>query len=211
MTCLFGSRLLACVAGLVLLGGCTSLLGGGKADDLFRFGIVERPAAAGAPGPVARRTLLFLPPRFAPEIEDDRILTTRGEAALYIKDARWVASVPELFARALERQMEARAPGIRLAGVRNAAGAAQALQVGIDRFEARYDAQGDPKAAPVILVAGEATLIRLDTRQPVATQRFSVEEPAPANSKSGIVAAFDRASARYTAQVADWTAQAAAK
>ncbi|AHE53568.1 hypothetical protein NX02_09235 [Sphingomonas sanxanigenens DSM 19645 = NX02] len=193
--------------GASLLGSCGSLLGGGRRDDLFRFGVVERADAPSARYPVPRRTLTLLRSRFAPEIEGDRILTTRGERALYIKDARWVASVPDLFAQTLERQFETRAPGIRLAAPRNAAGASQALQVTVDRFEARYHGEGDQKAPPTVLVAGGMTLFDLDDRQPVASCRLSVEEPAMTNSTTGIVAAFNRAAVRYAASIADRSAQ----
>lgn len=202
-----GYRTLGALLGALLLIGCGSLLGGGKRDDLFRFGVVERPDAPFAQYPLRRRTLTLLRSRFAPEIEGDRILTTRGESALYIKDARWVASVPDLFAQTLERQFGTHAPGIRLAAPRNAAGASRALQVTIDRFEAHYRVKGDQKAPPTVIILGDATLFGLDDRQPVASHRFSVEEPATANSASGIVMVFDRAATRYAAQVAGWTVQ----
>lgn len=157
-----GYRTLGALLGALLLIGCGSLLGGGKRDDLFRFGVVERPDAPFAQYPVRRRTLTLLRSRFAPEIEGDRILTTRGESALYIKDARWVASVPDLFAQTLERQFGTHAPGIRLAAPRNAAGASRALQVTIDRFEAHYRVKGDQKAPPTVIILGDATLFGLD-------------------------------------------------
>ncbi len=200
-------RLLVPVLGALLLSGCGSLLGGGRRDDLFRFGVIERPDALPAQYALPRRTLMLLRSRFAPEIEGDRILTTRGESALYIKDARWVASVSDLFAQTLERQFETRAPGIRLAAPRNAAGASRVLQVTIERFEARYPVEGDQKAPPTVIVTGEATLFGIDGRQPVASHRFSAEEPAAANTTTAIVAAFNRAAVRYAASVADWTVQ----
>jgi cholesterol transport system auxiliary component len=194
--------------GALLLAGCGSLLGGGKRDDLFRFGVIERTNDTAARAAVTHRQLSLLRIRFAPEIEGDRILTTRGPSALYIKDARWVASVPDLFTLALTRQFDARAPDLRLASLRTATGASQALQVTIDRFEARYAPEADGKTPPTVVIAGDATLFGADDRQPFASRRFSVEEPALANSTSGIVPAFDRAVTRYAAQVVDWTAQA---
>ncbi|MEG8220652.1 ABC-type transport auxiliary lipoprotein family protein [Sphingomonas sp. HH69] len=202
-----GYRTSATLMGALLLAGCGSLLGGGKRDDLFRFGVIERTNDTAPQAAVARRPLSLLRLRFAPEIEGDRILTTRGAQALYIKDARWVASVPDLFTQALTRQFGARAPDLRLASPRSATGASQALQVTIDRFEARYTPEADGKTPPTVVIAGEVTLFGADDRQPVASRRFSVEEPALANSTSGIVPAFDRAVTRYAAQLVDWTAQ----
>src|SRR5690606_15457888 len=91
---------------------------------------------------------------------------------------------------------------------RTAMGASQAVQITIDRFEARYAPDADGKMAPTVVIAGDATLFGADDRQPVAARRFWVEEPALANSTSGIVPAFDRAVTRFAAQLVDWTAQA---
>lgn len=201
-----GYRTFASLLGALLLGGCGSLLGGGKRDDLFRFGVIEPTNETAAQSAVSRRPLSLLRIRFAPEIEGDRILTTRGPSAVYIKDARWVASSTDLFTLALTRQFDARAPDLRLASPRTATGASQALQVSIDRFEARYTPDADGKTPPTVVIAGDATLFGADDRQPVAAHRFSVEEPALANSTSGIVPAFDRAVTRYAAQLVDWTA-----
>jgi cholesterol transport system auxiliary component len=203
-----GYRTFAPLMGVLLLGGCGSLLGGGKRDDLFRFGVIERTNDTAAQAAVARQPLSLLRIRFAPEIEGDRILTMRGAQALYIKDARWVASVPDLFTLALTRQFDARAPDLRLASPRTATGASQALQVSIDRFEARYTPEADGKTPPTVVMAGDVILFGADDRQPIASSRFSVEEPALANSTSGIVSAFDGAVTHFATQLVDWTAQA---
>ncbi|MCB4860400.1 ABC-type transport auxiliary lipoprotein family protein [Sphingobium sp. PNB] len=200
----------ALLIGLLALSGCGSLLGGGARDDLFRFGVPHlpaRPSTTVGHSPMPR-TISLLRVLFAPEIEGDRILTTQGARALYMKDARWVASVPELFVQALGRQFGERVPTIRLAPPGSATGALQALQISIDRFEARYPAEGAEQGPPAVIITGDATLLDLRDRQPIASRRFTVEEPVTANSKSGIVAAFDRAVARYATQFVDWTIQA---
>lgn len=46
---------------------------------------------------------------------------------------------------------------------------------------------------------------------PFSLSRFLVEEPAPTNTTSGIVAAFDRALARYTEVLTDWSVVAGKK
>lgn len=203
-----GYRIFSTLLGVLLLGGCGSLLGSGKRDDLFRFGAIEQPNDTAALAAITRRPLSLMRIRFAPEIEGDRILTTRAAQTLYIKDARWVASVPDLFTQALARQFDLRAPDLLLASPRAASGASPSLQVTIDRFEARYTPEADGKTPPTIVIAGDATLFGTDDRQPAASRHFSVEEAALANSTSGIVPAFDRAVTRYAAQLVDWTAQA---
>lgn len=194
----------------LLIGGCGSLLGGGKPADLFRFGVAQRPPIADAQGALPTRMVL-IGPRFSEEIEGDRILTTRGEQALYIKGARWVAPVPDLLAQALTLKFASRTPETRLTGARNATGASHGLQIGIDRFEASYSVELDQKAPPTIIIQGEATLFDLASRQPIASSRFSIEEPASTNTTSGIVAAFDRAVDQYTGALADWSVEARSK
>ena len=197
----------ALLLGTFLLGSCAGLLGGGKAD-LFRFGVAEQTTVPSAQSAPPTRSMSLLRPKFSQEIEGDRILTTHGERALYVKGARWVAPVPELFTQALMRQFAARAPDLRLTGARNAMGASLALQIGIERFEARYDPDAGEKALPTIIIEGEATLFDLADRRPVASSRFMVEQPVSANTTSGIVDAFDRAVARYTVELTDWAMNA---
>ncbi|WP_164521347.1 MULTISPECIES: ABC-type transport auxiliary lipoprotein family protein [Sphingomonas] len=177
---------------------------------LYRFGVTQQPRWAAAPGALPPRTISLLRLRLASEVYGDRILTTRGDQALYIKDARWVAPVADLLTQALTGQFEDRAPEIRLAPPRGAVGATHLLQVSLDRFEARYVPDGDRKAPPTIIVSGVAVLSDAVDRKAAGSHRFSAEEPAHANSTSAIVAAFDRAVMRWGADLTDWTVQASA-
>ncbi|MFD2427754.1 hypothetical protein ACFSUK_05130 [Sphingobium scionense] len=92
------------------LAACGTLLGSGKPDNLFRFGVPEREDVQVGTANAAPVTLSLARIRFAPEIEGDRILTARGESVLYIKDARWAAPAPDLFSQALARQFATLAP-----------------------------------------------------------------------------------------------------
>ena len=203
---IYSFRALACLLALAPLTACGAMFGGGKPDNLFRFGVPEREGAPLAVPSARQRPIALDRIRFALEIEGDRILTSRGESVLYLKDARWAAAAPDLFT-----QFDQRASGIRLVPTRERIAEGMILRLGIDRFEARY-AQGAGKdAAPMILVSGTANLIDPVSRQPVAAQRFSVEEPATANGKAAIAAAFDRAVLRYTVQIVDWSTEAATR
>lgn len=199
------------LAALVLISGCAPLLGGGKPDNLYRFGVPvqpESPVEAALPAP---RPAVLARVRFAPEIEGDRILTARGQAVLYIKDARWAAPAPDLFSQAVIGQFDRRAPGIRLVPSGERVGSAHAfLRLSIDRFEARYTPGEREDAPPRIIVAGSASLADPDSSRPIIEQRFWIEEPASANSQSAIAAAFDQAVSRYTTQLADWCVRAMA-
>ena len=208
MTFLKPHRYLLTVSALLLLGGCGGLLGSsGKPDTLFRFGAAEQNGTTAAEFPATGRTLTLARIRFAPEIEGDRILTTRGSRVLYGKDARWVASAPELCAQAMKRQFDQRASNIQIVSWRTGGAGAVALQLNLDRFEARYALGSDEKSPPTILISGDATLTDLTNRQMQGSRRFLKEEPARQNSKAEIAAAFDRATARFTADVVDWTSQ----
>ncbi len=203
-------RTVALLTVLALLTACGAVLGGGKPDNLFRFGVPEREIVPDATRRPERKTILLARIGFAPEIEGDRILTARGGSVLYIKDARWAASAPDLFTQAVIRRFAERAPGIRLASQRERPGSGLVLRLAVDRFEARYAPNAAKDAPPVILLSGTADLVDLPSRRTIASQRFAIEEPASANGKAAIVAAFDSAVSRYTIDITDWTVAIAA-
>lgn len=192
------------VAAAMTVSGCVgSLLGGGKPDQLYRFGASSSAAPiAAAAAPQTRRTILLLPVRFAPEIEGDRLLAAQGQEMLYIKDARWVTSAPALFTQALRGGFKERAPDIAIAQPRDAQPADYGLQLRVDRFEARYDA--GPQAAPTIHIKGMAALVDLKSRAPVGSYDLAASQVATANGTAAIVAAFDQATAVAVAATVDW-------
>ncbi|WP_051170181.1 ABC-type transport auxiliary lipoprotein family protein [Sphingomonas sp. YL-JM2C] len=196
-----------CVPALLLpLAACASFLGGGKPDNLFRFGVSEPQAVSGSSAPTARTQVTLARIGFSPEIDGDRILTTRGDSILYIKDARWVAPAPDLFAQAVTRQFGQRAPAVRLTPPGEHRGSGILLRLDVDRFEARYDQASAKDAPPVIQLSGTAELVDLQSRQIIASRRFALEEPAAANGKVAIVSAFDAVVSRCIADIVDWTA-----
>jgi cholesterol transport system auxiliary component len=193
---------------LVPLVSCASLLGGGKPDNLYRFGIPAGDVMIHAPGEAAQQQVIRLAHiRFAPEIEGDRILTARGDGVLYLKDARWVAAAPDLMVQAIVRRFDQRASTIRLtpASARTADGVQ--LRLAFDRFEARYDAVSGPNTPPTILVSGTAEMTDAAGAKSTGERSFSIKEKAAANSQAAIVAAFDQAVSQYTVELVDWTAQ----
>lgn len=198
------------LAAALSLGGCVdALLGGAKRVQLYRLdGQAPPPVAAMARDAVPGRAILLLPVRFAPEIDGDRLLTVRGRTALYIRDARWVAPTPDLFAREMEHIFAVQAPNILLTSARQPSAAHHALQVTIDTFEASY-AEGAPaEAAPLIRIEGEARLISTTDRRVMAVRRFVATAPASENRVGAIVAAFATATDVYLGQLAGWTSSA---
>ncbi|MGE5722202.1 MAG: ABC-type transport auxiliary lipoprotein family protein [Sphingomonadales bacterium] len=199
-------RLAGLLAALFLLAGCSiGLLGDGGRSDLFRFGVPEQAQAASPDRGRPQRTIALERVRFAREIEGDRVLTSRGESVLYVEGMRWAAPAADLFTQAVLRQFAGRLPETLLASPRGAGGATLALQLTVDRFEARYPAAAGKDDPPTIVVGGTAALSAQRGGPPIALHRFAVEEPATANGKAAIAAAFDRAVDRYTILLADWT------
>ncbi len=197
-------------AGLVmigLVGGCVGgLLGGGKPDNLYRFGAS---ASAGVTGstPSAQQTILLDRVHFASEIEGDRLLAVHGGNARFIKGSRWVTTGPNLFTQALLRSFQSRAPGLRVMTMQGGDVTGFSLVVSIARFEAQYD-DADMVSPPAITVEGDATLFALSDRRIVGRRHFTTKAQANNNRVVDIVTAFDRATTCFTADVADWVTAA---
>ena len=83
------------------------------------------------------------------------------------------------------------------------------LVVGIDRFEAQY--AGDTMASsPIVMIEGEARLLRGSDHRTIATRHFSASVVAEQNRAGAIVAAYDRAANRIISQMTDWVEASAA-
>lgn len=201
--------LLGCV--LAPLSACAGMLGGGKPDSLYRFAIPGRPApeATSTAGP--RRTVRLARFRFAPEIAGDGILTSSGDGIMYLKDARWVAPVPDQMLAAVVRQFDQRAAAVNLVASSSRRPADETdgrdLHLAFDRFEAHYS-QGY-HAPPDIIVSVRAVISDSGNQRTIAQERFDIRESASANNRKAILSAFNTAVDRMTASVADWTNSAA--
>ncbi|MDX3910710.1 MAG: ABC-type transport auxiliary lipoprotein family protein [Sphingobium sp.] len=204
-------RPLAALAFLLTLSACVgALLGGGKPDDLYRLDVTSLAIDPPTGQPhAARRPIVLLRTRFAPEVDGDRLLTTQGHRAMYIKDARWVTSASDLFTQSLRDVFAARAPDILLATPRQPAGADYALQLNIERFEAVYAPDGAKDAAPTVRIEGEVRLIRIRDGKAAATQAIATLSPAAQNRTGAIVPAFGAAASEYMVKVVDWSASLA--
>jgi cholesterol transport system auxiliary component len=201
-------RTLLALSLFLIPGGCVgSLLGGGKPDTLYRLDLPVQPDMVPS-SPLTN--VVLLPVSFTPQSSGDRMLTTRGSQASYVKGARWVTAVPELFTQALDLNFRQRSRAVMLTSPRQPAGAPFALQITIDRYEADYhpgDATGD---APTIRVEGQARLYRLPGRTVVATLPISNDRQAARNRIDDIVAAFGGATSAVAASIIDWTDRTAA-
>lgn len=185
----------------LLLSGCVGgLLGGGKPDQLYRFGTTDAAAPVAVLPETARRTLSMPMPTFPPEVSADRMLTSQGRELAYVKDARWVTSAPALYQMAVEASMRSRA-AVTFVDRSQARSADGELRIAIDRFEAVYDA--DPMMAPTIHIEGRAILLISDDAPP-SMHRVHGEQRARVNTASGLAAAFDAAVAQSTNDLTGW-------
>lgn len=199
-------RLLLSVAGLCLLGGCVgNLLGGGKPDALYRFGASMPVASDASPSAPIHQTVALLQVEFAPEVDGDRLLAVHGQSARYIKGMRWVTAAPGLFALAMERRFQTRAPDMRLTQKRGEEAAGYALDVRVSRFEADYD-DAPMAGLPTVVIEGDATISRPSAHQSIATRHFSARVVANQNRAGDVAAAFDSATTLITSQITDWVA-----
>lgn len=182
--------------------GCAGLLGGGKPDRLYRFGISAAAASPSAAIAVPTRTLILATPAFASEVSGPRLLTVEGGRASYVKDARWVAPAPLLFGAAVKAGFGQRAPWIAMVDRRGKAGG-DVLQLSIARFEADYAGAGPP----TVRVQGEALLADGAGGVRLAAFRIAEEQPAAADAVGAIAAAFDVVTARAVTGIVDWAAR----
>ena len=185
--------------------GCVSLFPKSQPSQLYRFGGPSAVASPSTPAPnavvVAVGAVVF-----PDDAATDRILTTDGEQAAYIRGARWVSPAPVLFQEALARAFEA--PGApRLVPSTAIARAALVLNLQVQAFETRYD-QG-PKAAPDVVVQVRAQLFRTDGRILVSDQILTSTARASDNRMGPIVRAYDQAVADVLAKLVDLARQAA--
>jgi len=188
-------------AAAVAVSGC-ALLSSPKPAQLYRFG-ADAPAAAQPPARAVEVGLRRI--EFPEAVRGDRILGVTGAEAAYIKGARWVSPADALYLDSL-MSAAANAQRIRLIRPRDLAREQLALDVNVTTFEARYAAPG---AVPSVVVSADAAVVRLPTRELVATQRFSVTQPATENRVSAIVAAFDAATRDLNTQLIGWADGAA--
>lgn len=192
--------LLAAPAGL--LAGCVSLLPKEAPVQLYRFGgdlapVEHSPAAANS-----TQTVETLPISFYGPAAGDRILTSSGNEAAYIKDARWVTSASTLFEQAVSNAFDADPGPARLMVQGEAARPDYYLKLDVRRFEVQYR-QG-AGAPPTIEVDVFASISALADRSLAGEKLFTASVPADANRGGRIAAAFNQAVTEVLQPLVKW-------
>lgn len=204
---------LACAG---LAAGCISVLPeAGPAPDVYRLaagGGTATIAAVGADArDVAEGPIITVPtPLAARALNTDRLaVVTDGNMISYAAGARWDETAPHVIQEAVITRLEAD-PRFG-AGVRpeDSVVGDYELRLDVRRFEAVYEDGAD--AAPTIHVVARMRLVRREARALLGADEIAVAVPASQNRVSAIVAAFETALDRVTAQAADWTHGTAAR
>jgi cholesterol transport system auxiliary component len=192
-------------AGLLALtlGGCVSLLPKSPPVQLFQAGRAAPPAAGTIPAPASPGVGVVLTTVHLPRAAmSDEILTVDGDQAAYLSGARWISPAAVMVQEDAESAFNAQPGPIQLLHRTDFAGASALLTLDLGDFEARYD--NGAAAPPVVVVNIRATLSRPDG-QTLASQTFTVRQPAADNRIAPIIAAFDTATSQALGLIVAWT------
>ncbi|GAB2502928.1 ABC-type transport auxiliary lipoprotein family protein [Lysobacter humi (ex Lee et al. 2017)] len=194
------SRVLALAGVLAALTGCGLL---GKKDKPPQYDpIGASPTAAATAGPTAGWQLVLAPVQVARPYDSLRIAVRPAPQELQVyKDGTWAQRPAEMLERALLRTLEdsGRLPAVARAG--SGIVGDYRLLLDIRRFEADYAGAAVPSAT----IEVSAKLLHSKSADVVASRVFVQAEPAAGTAVPAVVDAFDRALARVSRDVADWT------
>jgi cholesterol transport system auxiliary component len=127
------------------------------------------------------------------------------------KDARWNAPLPQMLQEYLIHNF--RTSPAFAAVVDSDAGVKDDYQLLTDlrAFQSSYADVNPDALNPVIEVEVDAQLIDTHERAIVAQRRFTLTEPSSAPEVKAVVAAFNRAAARLSHAMLEWSAQSIAE
>jgi cholesterol transport system auxiliary component len=184
----------------VLSTGCASALLGptGEAADVYRL---EIGAAAGG----AERLPLALGvarPRAAASLDTDRIAVVQPDSRFdHFAGVRWSEPAPQMLQALIVRALQSEGRYEVIVATPSRVPADLLLDVELRRFEAVYASGVE---SPTVRVEFLATLV--DTRRARRVSSFvaSAEALAASNRRSGVLEAFERATAESVRALAAW-------
>lgn len=182
----------------VLLAGCSRVIGP-TPMQLYRL---DPPPAQPADLPTVKWRLAVATPEAIAALDSDRIALARAATVFdYYADAAWTDRAPSLVQALLVRRFED--TGRILAVSRDIDGLRidYLLETDIREFTARYESSGPPEIAVRI----QAKLIRMPTREIVATLDADQRAAAGSNDVDAVVLAFGQALAAALDQIVAWT------
>ena len=193
------ARLLALVLALPLLASCALLAD--RREEVVVYSLRYAAAQEQQDAAAHRRWQLVLaePQAIAP-LDGTRIVVmpAPGEIQFY-RGARWRDAVPPmlqaLLLQAHERRVNASVPG-------NGMRADFTLRTTLRDFQAEYRNAG---RTPIVVIGLAAQLIAAADGRVVANRQFALEQPAEGAGVAQVVAAFQEATDRLGAELAEWS------
>jgi cholesterol transport system auxiliary component len=181
-----------------VLAGCVSLFPKQPPAQLYRFDVET---AAQPPSPIPPFDVSHVATIFDQAAAGDRMLTSTGNEAAYIAQARWVSPAAVLFDEAEVKAFDGAGGPARL--LPRGGGGSISLQLDVQTFEAVYS--NGPTAAPTVVVRVRGRLVHAGDRQVLGDRVFESRKPASDNRVSAIVQAFDAATSDDLSQIVAWT------
>lgn len=186
------------LASVFALCACVTVFPRDKPVTLYRLAL---PAESTAPSPHSVNVLLSHG-SFASAAADDRIIAVSNDRVFYVAGARWTEPAESLFYTTAVRIFDAHRGPTRLVRRGTPAPTAYMLDLSVERFETEYGA--DATAAPTVVVAFHALLVRSSDHMIVGDQSFEARSSTQGNRISAFIPAYDQALADSVGRLAAW-------
>lgn len=190
-------------AAVLLLSGCSGMIGPGPAPQLY----VLHPALGPISGVRTAAWQLAVAQPTAPEsLDTERIaLALTPETMDYYANSAWQDRAPVIVQRALLEGFENSSRIVTVARDTQGVRADYLLETDMRSFEARYAA---PDTPPTVTVEIAAKLLRTSDREIAASMLSRHTAGAAANTVPAVVAAFDTALSDAVEEIVTWTLKA---
>lgn len=204
-------RRIASLAALALAGclcGCISIFPKEPPVQLYRFsgpGAAQASTATKGVSETAKAAVFTLRAAvgaFDRASAGDRLLTLEGDKAVYVANARWVASAQSLFESALAKSFATSIGPAKLLGRGEQSASDYRLDVSVPRFETRYEA--GRHAPPIVEVTINAALDSNGTPTLRREQTFTARTQATEDRVGAIVAAYDQSVGEVLGKLKAW-------
>jgi ABC-type uncharacterized transport system auxiliary subunit len=186
-----------------LLAACVgSLLESKQPVDTIYVLAPPPPATSGEALPI---DLAIAPPRLAPGLGTARIAVLKGRELNYYSGARWGSDLSQLTQHFLVRTLEGQGAFRSVAPTDMRIAGEYVLDVEVTHFQAEYT--GTAAAAAHVAYTGK--LLRVADRSLVDTIATDITIPAATNRLSAVIAAFEQAAQRASAELGEKVAASA--
>ena len=194
------SRWLAMSAAVLLLSGCSSILGGSKTPTTIYAPVTRAQAPADWP---AVQWSLALGRSYGGRGADGLRIAVRptpNELQVY-KGAQWSRPPNEMLEEGILQTLEDSARIATVARQGTGIGADYRLLLDVRRFEADYAGNSVPSAT----IEVTAKLLHVKTQQLAGSRTFLQAQPASTTAVPDVVAAFEQALTTTSREIAGWT------